>query len=321
MTGVVYKSTGSWYSVKNEKEQKIYQCRIKGKFRIKDIKSTNPIAVGDVVDFEIENIGDETIGVIKNIHPRKNYIVRKSVNLSKQVHIIAANIDRIFILVTMNNPITTTNFIDRLLVTAQAYGIEAVLVFNKIDTFDDATLDEQLFLQHIYTSIGYQCLRVSATQNKGVEELKEMMKNKVCMFVGHSGVGKSTLVNSIQPNLNLKTKEISSQHLQGQHTTTYAEMYDLDFGSKIIDTPGIRGFGVVDMNQNEVGDYFPEFFALKEDCKFNNCLHLNEPNCAVKEALDNDEIFWSRYKSYVQILEGDDDSYRTDIYAKNNTNS
>jgi len=314
MTGTVYKSTGSWYTVKTEAGT-FLECRIKGKFRIKGIKSTNPIAVGDRVDYELEETTDVTTGVITNIHDRKNYIVRKSVNLSKQTHIIATNIDIVFLLVTINNPPTTTSFIDRFLVTAEAYGIEAVLVFNKIDTYDEATLDEQLYLQYIYSQIGYKCLRVSAQENKGLEELKAMMKDKVSMFSGHSGVGKSTLVNALEPSLNLKTKAISEQHQQGQHTTTFAEMFDLSFGAKIIDTPGIRGFGIVDMEKQEIGDYFPEFFALKEQCKFNNCLHKEEPHCAVKAALEKDEIAWSRYKSYLQILEGDDEHYRSDIYG------
>ncbi|AEW85522.1 ribosome small subunit-dependent GTPase A [Flavobacterium columnare] len=316
MTGIVYKSTGSWYTVKT-KENQFLECRIKGKFRIKGIKSTNPLAVGDIVDYELDTSADQTVGVITNIHDRKNYIVRKSVNLSKQTHIIASNIDVVFLLVTINNPITTTSFIDRFLVTAEAYGIEAVLVFNKIDTYDDKTLDDQLYLQYIYANIGYQCLRVSAKQNKGIEDLKVLMKDRVSMFSGHSGVGKSTLVNALEPTLNLKTKEISEQHQQGQHTTTFAEMFDLEFGAKIIDTPGIRGFGVVDMEKQEIGDYFPEFFALKEQCKFNNCLHKEEPHCAVKEALDADAIAWSRYNSYLQILEGDDETYRNDIYKNN----
>jgi ribosome biogenesis GTPase len=314
MTGTVYKSTGSWYTVKTE-DHSFLECRIKGKFRMKGIKSTNPIAVGDIVDYELEETTDVTTGTITNIHERKNYIVRKSVNLSHQMHIIASNIDVVFLLVTINNPPTTTSFIDRFLVTAEAYGIEAVLVFNKIDTFDDATLDEQLYLQYIYSNIGYKCLRVSSTEGKGIEELKAMMKGKVSMFSGHSGVGKSTLVNALEPTLNLKTKKISEQHQQGQHTTTFAEMFDLSFGAQIIDTPGIRGFGIVDMEKQEIGDYFPEFFALKDQCKFNNCLHKDEPHCAVKDALEKDEIAWSRYKSYIQILEGDDEHYRSDIYG------
>ncbi|MGH2667097.1 ribosome small subunit-dependent GTPase A [Flavobacterium sp.] len=313
MTGTVYKSTGSWYTIKTE-EGVFLECRIKGKFRMKGIKSTNPIAVGDIVDYELEETADVTTGVISNIHERKNYIVRKSVNLSHQMHIIASNVDYVFLLITINNPPTTTSFIDRFLVTAEAYGIEAILVFNKIDTFDDAMLDEQLYLQYIYEQIGYKCLRVSSTEAKGVDQLKEMMIGKVSMFSGHSGVGKSTLVNAMEPSLHLKTKTISEQSKQGQHTTTFAEMYDLAFGAKIIDTPGIKGFGVVDMEKEEISGYFPEFFKLKDQCKFNNCLHKDEPKCAVKEALEKDEISWSRYNSYLKILEGDDETYRTDIY-------
>ena len=313
MTGIVYKSTGSWYTVKSETGDFI-ECRIKGKFRMKGIKSTNPIAVGDVVDFEIDENSDSVTGTIHNIHERKNYIVRKSVNLSHQMHIIASNIDVVFLLITINNPPTTTSFIDRFLVTAEAYGIEAVLVFNKIDTFDEAMLDEQLYLQHIYSEIGYKCLRISSTEKKGIEQLKEMMIGKTSMFSGHSGVGKSTLVNALEPNLNLKTKHISEQSKQGQHTTTFAEMYDLSFDAKIIDTPGIKGFGIVDMESAEISDYFPEFFKLKDQCKFNNCLHKEEPHCAVKEALENDKIAWSRYNSYLKILEGDEEHYRQDVY-------
>jgi ribosome biogenesis GTPase len=313
MTGTVYKSTGSWYTVKSESGE-FFECRIKGKFRMKGIKSTNPIAVGDHVDFELEKTSDKVTGMINKIHDRKNYIVRKSVNLSKQVHIIASNIDQVFLLVTINNPPTTTSFIDRFLVTAEAYGIDAIIIFNKIDTLDEATLDEQLYLQHIYQEIGYKCLRISSTENKGVDQLKKMMVGKVSMFSGHSGVGKSTLVNAMEPSLDLKTSDISEQSKQGQHTTTFAEMYDLSFDARIIDTPGIKGFGIVDMEKEEISGYFPEFFKLKDQCKFNNCLHKEEPHCAIKAALENDEIAWSRYKSYLQILEGDDENYRMDIY-------
>ncbi|MEG0851228.1 MAG: ribosome small subunit-dependent GTPase A [Flavobacterium sp.] len=314
MTGTVYKSTGSWYTVKSEKGDFI-ECRMKGKFRMKGIKSTNPIAVGDIVDYELEETSDTLTGTIHKIHERKNYIVRKSVNLSKQIHIIASNIDQVFLLVTIDNPPTTTSFIDRFLVTAEAYGIEAVLIFNKIDTLNEQTLDDQLYLQHIYTEIGYKCLRISSTENKGVDKLKEMMIGKVSMFSGHSGVGKSTLVNAMEPSLHLKTTVISEQSKQGQHTTTFAEMYDLSFDARIIDTPGIKGFGIVDMEPTEISGYFPEFFKLKDQCKFNNCLHKEEPHCAIKAALEKDEIAWSRYNSYLKILEGDEEHYRTDIYG------
>ncbi|MES2411673.1 MAG: ribosome small subunit-dependent GTPase A [Bacteroidota bacterium] len=313
MTGLVYKSTGSWYTVKTE-DQQVFECRIKGKFRMKGIKSTNPIAVGDVVDFELDETSDAVTGTIHNIHDRKNYIVRKSVNLSKQTHIIASNIDIVFLLITINNPPTTTSFIDRFLVTAEAYGIEAVLIFNKIDTFDEAMKDEQLYLQYIYSQIGYKFLKVSAVEKKGLDDLKAMMIGKVSMFSGHSGVGKSTLVNALEPGLNLKTKTISEQSKQGQHTTTFAEMYDLSFDAKIIDTPGIKGFGVVDLEPAEISGYFPEFFKLKDQCKFHNCLHKEEPHCAVKKALEDNKIAWSRYNSYLKILEGDDEHYRQDVF-------
>ncbi|MBT8327499.1 MAG: ribosome small subunit-dependent GTPase A [Bacteroidia bacterium] len=315
MTGIVYKSTGSWYTVKTT-NGKTFECRIKGKFRLEGIKSTNPIAVGDHVDFELETKNDSVTGVITRIHERKNYIVRKSVKLSKQTHIIASNIDQVFLLITIDNPPTFTSFIDRFLVTAEAYSIKTVLLFNKIDTYDEDTLIEVKYLAALYRKIGYECMGISAISGKNIDKVKLLMKDKVSMFAGHSGVGKSTLVNAIEPNLDLKTKAISMQHQQGQHTTTFAEMFDLSFGAKIIDTPGIKGFGVVDMDKEEVGDYFPEFFALKQDCKFNNCLHIQEPKCAVKKALEDDEIAYSRYKSYLQILEGEDENYRTDNWEK-----
>lgn len=312
MTGTVYKSTGSWYWVKFD--GKFYNCRIKGKFRLKGIKSTNPIAVGDKVEFSLETNNDEVTGVITKIFDRKNYIVRKSVNLSKQTHIIAANIDQVFLLITINNPPTLTTFIDRFLVTAQAYSIKTILVFNKIDTYEIDERAEILYLKDIYENIGYECIEVSAATGENVHKIKEMMIGKVSMFSGHSGVGKTTLLNTIEPSLNLKTKKISEQHKQGQHTTTFAEMFDLSFNAQIIDTPGIKGFGVVDMGKDELGDYFPEFFALKQHCKFNNCIHINEPQCAVKDALENDKVSWSRYKSYLQIIEGEEEHYRTDIW-------
>jgi len=269
---------------------------------------------GDVVDFKLESKNDQETGVIEHIHERRNYIIRKSVNLSKQTHIIAANIDMVFLLITLNNPPTFTAFIDRFLVTAEAYGIKAVLLFNKIDTYNEEELLEIKYLAALYRDIGYECIGISAKTGKNIDKVTSLMEDKVCMFSGHSGVGKSTLVNLIEPNLSLKTAAISEQHQQGQHTTTFAEMFDLSIGSKIIDTPGIKGFGVVDMDKEEVGDYFPEFFALKAQCKFNNCLHINEPKCAIKLALENGEIAWSRYKSYLQILEGEEEHYRKNNY-------
>ncbi|MEE9349833.1 MAG: ribosome small subunit-dependent GTPase A [Flavobacteriaceae bacterium] len=311
MQGIIVKSTGSWYSVKTDTN--LITCRLKGKFRIKGIKSTNPVTVGDSVDFEMEE--NQDTGVIHHIHPRKNYIIRKSVNLSKQTHIIASNIDQVFLMITIDNPPTFTGFIDRVLASAEAYKIPAILLFNKIDDYDERTTKIKDQLKEIYTKIGYKCIDISALKNTNIDVLRDLMKDKVSMFAGHSGVGKSTLANSIDPALNIKTKEISTQHKQGQHTTTFAEMFTLPFGGYIIDTPGIKGFGVVDFEPNEITDYYPEFFTLKADCKFHNCLHTNEPKCAVKDALEKGEIAQSRYKSYVQIVEGDEDvHYRVDEY-------
>lgn len=315
MQGIVYKSTGSWYAVKTEKGE-VYECRIKGKFRIQGIKSTNPVAVGDKVHFSVEKKGDETVGIIDQILDRKNYMIRKSVNLSKQTQIIAANIDQAFLLVTINNPPTLTAFIDRFLVTAEAYDIPAILVFNKSDSYDEEAASESEYLQLLYRSIGYQCMEVSALQKKNLETLIEAMKGKTSLISGHSGVGKSTLINAISPELDLKTDSISIKHVQGQHTTTFAEMFDLSFGGRIIDTPGIKGFGVVDMEPETIGHYFPEFFKLQSQCKFHNCLHLEEPHCAVKEALENNRLAWSRYKCYVQLLKGEDENYRTNTYEE-----
>jgi len=313
MTGVIVKSTGSWYWVRTDSHSQI-QCRIRGKFRTKGIKSTNPVTVGDHVDFEMEL--NSNTGIITNIHERKNYIVRKSVNLSKQTHIIAANIDIAFLMVTLDNPPTFTPFIDRFLATAEAYDVEAILLFNKMDLNDAMLEDKKNKLLKIYQDIGYKCIEISATQNINIDKVKELMLGKISMFSGHSGVGKSTLINAIDHRLQLKTATVSTQHKQGQHTTTFAEMFALptDPESYIIDTPGIKGFGVVDFQNNEIGDYFPEFFALKQECKFNNCLHVNEPHCAIKEALDKGDIAASRYRSYLQILEGEEENYRTNSY-------
>lgn len=313
MRGIVYKSTGTWYTVKSE-DGKFFDCRIKGKFRIQGIKSTNPVAVGDKVIFETEEVGGNAVGVISEIEDRSNYIIRKSVKLSAQTHIIAANIDQVFLIVTLRSPKTYTVFIDRFLATAEAYDIPAVLLFNKMDIYNEEELEEIDALVELYSAIGYKCHCVSAKSGSNLAEVKESMKGKTSMFAGHSGVGKSTLVNLISPEINIKTTEISEQHLQGRHTTTFAEMYDLDFGARIIDTPGIKGFGVVDMDPDEIGDYFPEIFRLKGECKFNNCLHLDEPKCAVKEGLENQQISESRYNSYVQMVTGKEDTYRMDQF-------
>ena len=304
LEGIVYKSTGSWYLVKSE--NKFFECRIKGKIRLKDISTTNPIAVGDQVKFELESDGK---GIISDILPRENYIIRKSVNLSKQYHIIASNIDISVLVVTLNNPVTSTNFIDRFLVSCQAYDIPVIIAFNKKDTYIDKESIEIKKLIDMYKLIGYKCELISAKYGDGVDEIIRLIKNKTCIISGHSGVGKSTLINSISPNLKLKTKEISSSHKQGKHTTTYAEMYDLDSDIKIIDTPGIRGFGLVEITKYELGDFFPEFFEAKQKCKFKNCLHLDEPDCNVKNKIKLGTIFESRYNTYLDMLK-DQNIYR-----------
>ena len=308
MQGVVVKSTGSWYVVKID-DGKLLNCRIRGKFRIQGIKSTNPVVVGDRVKISQE----EDSYLIDELFDRKNIISRKSVNLSKQTHILASNIDQAILVVTMQSPQTSTNFIDRFLVSAQAYGVDVVILFNKTDLFDKATLSLLEERRFIYEKIGYHSLSKSAL-NDDLSDVKKLMKGKVNVISGHSGVGKSTILNRIQPNLNITTQEISEQHQQGQHTTTFSQMYDLDFGASIIDTPGVRGFGLIEIDKHELGDYFIEFFRLKSDCKFNNCLHVNEPKCAVKLALANGEIAYSRYKNYLSMLEQEKESFRINNY-------
>jgi ribosome biogenesis GTPase len=302
MRGLVYKSTGSWYQVKAE-DGHFYLCRIKGKFRIQGIKSTNPVAVGDWVGFDLEAQSEQQQGVISAIEPRSNYLVRRSVNLSKQLHIIASNIDQIFLVVTLKNPPTYPAFIDRFLVSAGAYHIEVVLVFNKWDRYEKEEKDQVVALQSVYETVGYKTLLSSAITGEGCDELKRLMKDKTSMFAGNSGVGKSTLINAIEPSLDLKTARTSEQHQQGQHTTTFAEMFPLPFGGYIIDTPGIKGFGLVDMKPEELAMYFPEMRNKLSACRFHNCKHLNEPGCAVIEAIESGEIFPSRYNSYLSMLQ------------------
>ena len=304
--GIVYKSTGSWYLVKNDND--FFECRIKGKIRLKDLDTTNPIAVGDNVIFEKDS-KEEGQGIISEILPRKNYIIRKSVKLSKQSHIIASNIDLTLLLITKDNPPTSFNFIDRFLVTCEAYQIPVILVFNKIDTYNEEDLSRISEIESIYKSIDYQCIRISAKYGQGVNKISNYMQNKVCLLSGHSGVGKSTLINKINPELDLKTKEISVSHNQGKHTTTYAEMYDLKENIRIIDSPGIKGFGLVDISKNELGDYFPEFFKRKMKCKFHNCMHISEPGCEIKKGVENKTISESRYSSYIDLL-SDQNIYR-----------
>ena len=298
--GIVYRSTGIWHLVKSGNY--FYNCRIKGKLRLENSKSTSPVVVGDNVSFILE-IKNNNQGIIIEVKKRRNHIIRKSVKLSKQVQIIASNIDQIFLIVTLNYPITFTQFIDRILVTAEAYKIPLNLVFNKMDLYSSSEKNEIEILKKTYELIGYKCLKISALDIVSVKKVSILMNKKVNMIIGHSGVGKSTLINSISPNLSIKTSEISNLYKQGQHTTTYSEMFDLNNDIKIIDTPGIKGFGLVDMNSNDIGDYFPEFLKLKENCKYNNCLHLNEPNCEVLSALKNKRISDSRYKSYLNLID------------------
>ena len=307
--GIVIKSTGSWFTVKGKNNRKT-ECKIKGSFRTKGIKSTNPVAVGDVVDYQILNPEkDHTvqeIGLITEIHERKNYIVRRSQNLSKQSQVIAANIDQVFLVATLLLPVTTTTFIDRFLATAEAYRIPAVLIFNKADLLDELMLKEAQVLVNLYENIGYPCLITSAVDHTGINELMERMKDKTSLFSGHSGVGKSSLINRIQPGLELKTKEVSDLHKTGKHTTSFSEMYELDFGGYIIDTPGIKAFGMSNMEAWEISHYFPEIFRISDDCQYSNCTHTHEPHCAVKIALKNGVVAESRYISYLGLLEGDE---------------
>lgn len=303
MQGLITKSTGSWYQVQTPDGQKI-DCRIKGKFRIKGITTTNPIAVGDIVDFEMEP--DREDGIITNLRQRKNYIIRKSINLSKQAQIIAANLDQAILVVTLASPRTSLGFIDRFLVTAEAYDIPARLVFNKLDLFSDEGLEVLADYKAIYEDIGYPCFEVSAIEGTNISQVQDLLKDKVTLFSGHSGVGKSSLINALLPELDLRTNMVSDWSDKGMHTTTFAEMFELPQGGFIIDTPGIRELGVIDIEKQELGHFFPEMRERMNQCRFNNCRHINEPGCAVLEALEEGEITLSRYESYLSIYHGND---------------
>lgn len=310
--GTIIKSTGSWYRLVDENGEEI-NCRIRGKLRIKGIKSTNPVAVGDEVQYELED--GENTGVIKDILPRKNYIIRKSINLSKRSHILAANIDHVYLLVTLVAPQTHSAFIDRFLVTAEAYHINVTILFNKVDLYAPEDISVLENFMNIYQMAGYRCITVSAKQPESIEFLKEEIKGKKVMFGGHSGVGKSTLINALDPNLDLKIGDISIANMAGQHTTTFAEMHPIKSGGWVIDTPGIRAFGLIDFNKDELSHYFPEMRELINECKFNNCKHIEEPDCAVKQAVEAGEIHPERYYNYIGMMEEDDDeTYRKDIY-------
>ncbi len=303
MQGLVIKSTGSWYDVHGQ-DGNDYDCRIKGKFRIQGIQTTNPIAVGDIVDFELEPNSDK--GVIDKLHERKNYIIRKSINLSKQAQIIAANMDQAFLVVTLASPRTSLGFIDRFLATAEAYSIPAVLIFNKLDLFHKeglAILDEY---KTIYENIGYPCYSVSALEGTNIPLIEGLLKDKTTLFSGHSGVGKSSLINALLPGRSIKTGDVSEATDKGQHTTTFAEMHTLPFGGYLIDTPGIRELGIFDIRPEELGHYFREMRALMNECRFNNCRHVNEPGCSVIKAVENGEIEISRYESYLSIYHGNE---------------
>jgi ribosome biogenesis GTPase len=298
MEGLVIKSTGSWYEVLTDGGKTI-KCRIKGKFRTLDIKTTNPIAVGDRVRVEPEP--DQETGLITTLHPRKNYIIRKSVNLSKQAQIIAANLDQAFLIVTLASPRTSLGFIDRFLVTSEAYEIPAKLIFNKLDLFSEEGIEILEEYQSIYENAGYPCYSVSAIKETNLDQIRDLLKDKVTLVSGHSGVGKSTLINALLPGKELKTGEISDWSDKGKHTTTFAEMFQLPFGGYLIDTPGIRELGVFDIEKQELGRLFPEIRKLMGNCRFHNCRHINEPGCAVLDALDKGELESSRYDSYLSI--------------------
>ena len=310
MQGLVIKNTGSWYTVKTV-EGSVVECKIKGNFRLKGIRSTNPVAVGDHVEIELNS---QNTAFITAIGDRKNYIIRKSQNLSKQSHIIAANVDQAFLVVTVERPQTSTTFIDRFLATAEAYSVPVVLVFNKTDLLDDSLMRYQRMMTDLYETVGYKCVAVSAETGDGMDELMEMLRDRITLLSGHSGVGKSTIINRLLPGVNLRTAEISDAHNTGMHTTTFSEMLPLPGGGYIIDTPGIKGFGTFDMEPEELTSYFKEIFRFSKDCRFSNCTHTHEPGCAVLKAVEDHYIAASRYQSYLSMLEDKDGNKYREAY-------
>ena len=310
MKGLVIKITGSWYTVRTDDGRDV-ESKVKGNFRLKEIRSTNPVSVGDRVDIDINNEGT---AFITKIEDRKNYIIRRASNLSKQSHIIAANLDQAMLIVTVNYPITTTVFIDRFLATAEAYSVPVKLVFNKIDRYKGEDKEYLDALINLYTTIGYPCSTLCAKTEEGLDALKAELKDKITLLSGHSGVGKSTIINKLVPGVNLRTGDISEYHNKGMHTTTFSEMIPLPEGGYLIDTPGIKGFGTIEMETAEISHYFPEIFKFSEDCRFNNCSHRHEPGCAVLQALEDHYISESRYKSYLSILEDKEESKYREEY-------
>jgi len=307
LEGLVIKTTGSWHTVKTNSGQFI-SCTIKGKFRVKGIRLTNPVAVGDVVEFKMEE-GQEK-GVIVKIHPRKNYIIRKSINLAREAHILAANVDQALLMVSLREPSTFSMFIDRFLVSAEAYKIPVILIFNKTDIYLPEDFEILSEWKKIYEAAGYPCYDMSVLKSVGIETIRQILRDRISVISGNSGVGKSSMINALIPGVVLKTAEISSSHLLGKHTTTYPEMLSLETGGYIIDTPGIRGFGMLDIGKEELYHFFPEIFKMSDACKYHNCTHSHEPDCAVAVAVEQGKISFMRYNNYLAMLTDDDEKYR-----------